>query len=98
MTCHLGPDDNYLYIDCMFLPGEMIYQGTLYSDTKVEDWKAAAADSCIDPGHLMQLALQFWLQKREGQALEAEMLRFTELLKAICSLAGNHMLCYFNSL
>jgi hypothetical protein len=38
----------------------------------------------------MQLALQFWLQKREGAALEAEMLRFAELLKAICSLAGSH--------
>jgi hypothetical protein len=37
----------------------------------------------------MQLALHFWLQKREGAALEAEMLRFTELLKAICSLAGS---------
>jgi hypothetical protein len=68
--------------------GEMVYQGTLYSDTEVEDWKKAAAESHIEPAHLMQLALHFWLQKREGAALEAEMLRFTELLKAICSLAG----------
>lgn len=67
----------------------MVYQGTLYSDTKVEDWKKAAAKSHIEPAHLMQLALHFWLQKREGAALEAEMLRFTELLKAICSLAGS---------
>jgi len=66
-----------------------MYQGTLYSNTEVEDWKRAAAESCIDPAHLMQLALQFWLQKREGAALEAEMLRFAELLKAICSLAGS---------
>ncbi|KAJ9600993.1 hypothetical protein L9F63_000831, partial [Diploptera punctata] len=72
---------------------EMIYQGTLYSDTKVEDWKNAAANSCIEPSHLMQLALQFWLQKREGAALEAEMLRFTELLKAICSLADIEEIC-----
>jgi len=70
--------------------GEIVYQGTLYSSTEVEDWKRAAAESCIDPAHLMQLALQFWLQKREGAALEAEMLRFAELLKSICSLAGSH--------
>jgi hypothetical protein len=70
-----------------------MYQGTLYSDTKVEDWKSAAAESCIQPAHLMQLALQFWLQKREGAALEAEMLRFMELLKAICLLAGSHCHC-----
>ena len=72
------------------MTGEIIYQGTLYSNTEVEDWKRAAAKSCIDPAHLMQLAVQFWLQKREGAALEAEMLRFAELLKAICSLAGYH--------
>jgi hypothetical protein len=71
------------------MTGEMVYQGTLYSDTKVEDWKEAAAESHIEPTHLMQLALHFWLQKREGTALEAEMLRFAELLKAICSLAGS---------
>jgi hypothetical protein len=69
--------------------GEIMYQGTLYSSTKVEDWKRAAAESCIDPAHLMLLALQFWLHKREGAALEAEMLRFAELLKATCSLAGS---------
>jgi hypothetical protein len=67
-----------------------MYQGTLYSNTEAEDWKGAAAESHIDPANLMQLALQFWLQKREGEALEAEMLRFAELLKAICSLAGSH--------
>jgi len=80
---------------CCSLAGDLIYQGTLYSDTKVEDWKSAAAESCIQPAHLMQLALQFWLQKREGTALEAEMLRFMELLKAICSLAGSH--CHYLS-
>ncbi|PNF37324.1 hypothetical protein B7P43_G00463 [Cryptotermes secundus] len=72
---------------------EMVYQGTLYSDTKVEDWKKAAAKSHIEPAHLMQLALHFWLQKREGAALEAEMLRFTELLKAICSLTDVNVIC-----
>jgi len=67
-----------------------MYQGTLYSTTEVEHWKRAAAESRVDPAHLMLLAHQFWLQKREGAALEAEMLRFAELLKAICSLAGSH--------
>jgi hypothetical protein len=79
------------------LAGELVYQGTLYSDTKVEDWKSAAAESCIQPAHLVQLALQFWLQKREGAALEAEMLRFMELLKAICSLAGFYCHCLSDS-
>ncbi|XP_021929910.1 rab3 GTPase-activating protein regulatory subunit-like [Zootermopsis nevadensis] len=72
---------------------ELVYQGTLYGDTKMEDWKNAAAESCIEPAHLVQLALQFWLQKREGSALEAEMLRFMELLKAICSLADVNVIC-----
>jgi hypothetical protein len=69
--------------------GEMVFQGTLYSDTKVEDWKREAANSHIVPAHLMQLVLYFWLQKSEGAALEAEMLRFADLLRAICSLAGS---------
>ncbi|PSN52085.1 Rab3 GTPase-activating protein non-catalytic subunit [Blattella germanica] len=84
---------NNLSEDKIKRSSELVYQGTLYSDTKVEDWKAAAADSCIEPAHLMQLALQFWLQKREGAALEAEMLRFTELLKAICSLEDVNVIC-----
>lgn len=74
------------------LAGEMVFQGTLYSDTKVEDWQEAAAKSNIEPAHLMQLSLHFWLQRREGVALEAEMMRFADLLKAICSLAGS-VLC-----
>ncbi|XP_067009859.2 rab3 GTPase-activating protein non-catalytic subunit isoform X2 [Anabrus simplex] len=73
--------------------GELMYQGTLYSDTGVGAWREAALLSRIQPLHLMRLALQFWLHKREGAALEAEMLRFCELLKAICSLTDVDVIC-----
>ncbi|XP_067009858.2 rab3 GTPase-activating protein non-catalytic subunit isoform X1 [Anabrus simplex] len=72
---------------------ELMYQGTLYSDTGVGAWREAALLSRIQPLHLMRLALQFWLHKREGAALEAEMLRFCELLKAICSLTDVDVIC-----
>lgn len=60
----------------------------MYDDTTIEDWQTAANQSHIQPLNLMQLALLFWLQKREGASLEAEMLQFMDLIKAICSLAG----------
>ncbi|XP_047119989.1 rab3 GTPase-activating protein non-catalytic subunit [Schistocerca piceifrons] len=75
----------------------LVYQGSLYSDVTVDTWRAAAATSGIEPLNLMQLALQFWLQKREGAALQAEMLRFMDLLQAICSLTDvNHICTEYN--
>ncbi|KAK7862418.1 hypothetical protein R5R35_008896 [Gryllus longicercus] len=72
---------------------ELMYQGTLYSDTSLDDWKEYAHESGIQPLELMRLALHFWLHKRGGSSIEAEMLRFTALLKVICSLADVDIIC-----
>ena len=65
-----------------------MYQGWLYSDDSIEKWKEAAAKSEIHPLAMIQFALLYWLHKKQGAPLEIELIRFTKLLRAICSLAG----------
>nr|CAD7424763.1 unnamed protein product [Timema monikensis] len=73
--------------DKLMRVGELIYQGTLYSECDIEEWRVAATLSTLVPSHLMKLALTFWLNKREGSALISEMMRFSQLIQSICALA-----------
>lgn len=65
---------------------ELLFQGILYSDVPVEVWQAEAACSGILPFNLLDLAINFWLSRNAGKALEIEMIRFSEIVKAICLL------------
>ncbi|KAK3909218.1 Rab3 GTPase-activating protein non-catalytic subunit [Frankliniella fusca] len=65
---------------------ELLFQGILYSDVPVEVWQAEAACSGILPFNLLNLAINFWLHRNAGKALEVEMIRFSEIVKAICLL------------
>lgn len=66
----------------------MLFKGWLYSDDSTEKWREAAKKSDIHPMAMMQFALLYWLQKKRGAPLEVELVRFTKLLRAICSIPG----------
>lgn len=63
---------------------DLLFQGILYSDVPIEVWQTEAACSAILPSNLLHLAVQFWLYRNVGKALEVEMIRFSEVVKAIC--------------
>lgn len=65
---------------------DLLFHGILYSNVPIEVWQAEAACSGIAPSSLLQLAIEFWLQRNAGKALEVEMIRFSEVIKAICLL------------
>nr|CAD7257648.1 unnamed protein product [Timema shepardi] len=73
--------------DKLMRVGELVYQGMLYSECDIEEWRVAATVSTLVPSHLMKLALTFWLNKIEGAALISEMMRFSQLIQSICTLA-----------
>lgn len=74
-----------------------MFQGWLYSDESIEKWREAAGKSDINPLAMMQFALLYWLHKKRGAPLEVELIRFTKLIRAICSIAGM-FLFMFNSI
>ncbi|XP_063235843.1 rab3 GTPase-activating protein non-catalytic subunit isoform X2 [Bacillus rossius redtenbacheri] len=73
--------------------GELLFRGVLCSEGDVQEWRAATAASRVEPRDLARLAVAFWLNRREGAALLAEMARFSQLLHAICTLAGTGRVC-----
>lgn len=73
--------------DKKYALSSLIYQGWMYSNDSTKDWQEAAKQSNINAGALMELSLIYWLNKRPGAPLEVELIRFTELLQSICSLA-----------
>lgn len=79
-------------INAMYFLARLIYQGWMYSNDVKEKWQQAAKDSNIQPLILMQLALIYWTHKKGATFLEIELKRFTQLLQAICLLAGNTFL------
>lgn len=60
----------------------------MYSSDPISKWQDYALNSDIQPGVLIQFALLYWLIKKEGAPLEIELVNFTKLLNAICSLNG----------
>ena len=71
---------------------ELMFQGWLYSNESIENWREAAEKSDIYPTVMMQFALLYWLHKKRAAPLEVELIRFTKLIRAICSLVGTFML------
>ncbi|XP_014218423.1 rab3 GTPase-activating protein regulatory subunit isoform X2 [Copidosoma floridanum] len=65
---------------------KLIFQGWMYSNDPISKWQNYALNSDIKPSVLMQFALHYWLTKKTGAPLEIEMINFTKLLNAICSL------------
>ncbi|XP_051155116.1 rab3 GTPase-activating protein non-catalytic subunit [Leptopilina boulardi] len=72
---------------------ELFYKGWLYSDDSIEKWREAAKKSDIHPLAMMQFALLYWLHKKRGAPLEVELVRFTKLLRAICSIPDVNEIC-----
>lgn len=72
---------------------ELLFKGWLYSDDSTEKWREAAKKSDIHPMAMMQFALLYWLQKKRGAPLEVELVRFTKLLRAICSIPEVNEIC-----
>lgn len=75
------------------LAAELLYKGWLYSDDSIEKWREAANKSNIHALAMMQFALLYWLQKKRGAPLEVELVRFTKLLRAICSIPDVNEIC-----
>lgn len=67
----------------------MLCQGCLDGNCSVNEWQNAACESRIVPFDLMSLAILFWINKQNsGNAIVLEMIRFSELIRAICLTAG----------
>ncbi|KAF4522485.1 hypothetical protein B566_EDAN002570 [Ephemera danica] len=71
-----------------------IFQGWLKSDGNFDEWLSQAQTSGIQAQTFLRLSLHFWLQFHQNDSsafatVGAEMLIFGQLLKGICSLAGN---------
>ena len=60
----------------------------MYSNDPVSKWQDYAFNSDIQPKVLIEFALLYWLNKKIGISLEIELINFTKLLNAICSLNG----------
>ncbi|XP_075225489.1 rab3 GTPase activating protein isoform X2 [Lycorma delicatula] len=68
---------------------EMVYQGYLDGNCSINEWQNAACESCILPFDLMSLAVSFWINKHAvSNSVALEMIRFSELIRAICLIAG----------
>ncbi|OXU28898.1 hypothetical protein TSAR_008176 [Trichomalopsis sarcophagae] len=72
---------------------KLIFQGWMYSNDPISKWQDYALNSDIQPGVLIQFALLYWLIKKEGAPLEIELVNFTKLLNAICSLNDAEEIC-----
>lgn len=67
----------------------MVCQGCLDGNCSIDEWQNAACESSVLPIDLMILAITFWLNKSsKSGSVTLEMIRFSELLKAICLIAG----------
>lgn len=62
----------------------------MYSSDPISKWQEYASNSDIQPAVLMEFALLYWLVKKTGAPLEIELINFTKLLNAICSLNGKY--------
>jgi hypothetical protein len=60
----------------------------MYSNDPISKWQDYALNSDIQPEVLIEFALNYWLTKNIGTSLEIELINFTKLLNAICSLNG----------
>ena len=78
-----------IYVLFIFL-GEFLFQGILYTDCSLEDWQSAGHASAIQPLHLLQLLLVFWLHTvNPNRKVELEMSRLRDIIKSICCNTGN---------
>lgn len=64
----------------------------MYSNDPISKWKDCAFNSDIKPRVLLQFAVIYWLNKKPGALLETELINFTKLLNAICSIAGERLI------
>ncbi|XP_054006730.1 rab3 GTPase-activating protein non-catalytic subunit [Hylaeus anthracinus] len=72
---------------------QLIYEGCIYSNNRIEIWREAAVSSNIQPFVLMEFALVYWLNKKRQMCLRAELKQFTQLVNAICSIANVEEIC-----
>ena len=60
----------------------------MYSNDPISKWHENAKNSNIQPQVLIHFALLYWLDKKAGPLLENELINFTKILNAVCSLIG----------
>ncbi|XP_076244895.1 rab3 GTPase activating protein isoform X2 [Calliopsis andreniformis] len=72
---------------------QLMYEGCMYSNDKIETWKVAAINSNIEPFVLMEFALIYWLNKKRDTCSGVELKQFTQLLNAICSITNVEEIC-----
>ncbi|XP_058803180.1 rab3 GTPase-activating protein non-catalytic subunit isoform X2 [Phymastichus coffea] len=65
---------------------KLIFQGWMSSNDPISKWQEYALNSEIQPAVLMEFALLYWLNRKADARLEIELINFTKLLNAICSL------------
>ncbi|XP_076178627.1 rab3 GTPase activating protein isoform X3 [Ptiloglossa arizonensis] len=72
---------------------QLIYNGCIYSNDRIEIWREVATSSNIRPFVLMEFALIYWLNKKRQMHIGLELKQFTQLLNTICSIANVDEIC-----
>ncbi|XP_076280641.1 rab3 GTPase activating protein [Lasioglossum baleicum] len=72
---------------------QLMYEGCIYSNDRIEAWRETAVNSNIQPFVLMEFALIYWLNRKKKMCLGLELKQFVQLLKAICSINNVEEIC-----
>ncbi|RZF48247.1 hypothetical protein LSTR_LSTR006214 [Laodelphax striatellus] len=72
----------------LFAISELVCQGCLDGNCSLDEWQNAACESRISPDDLMRLAMNFWLSRKVTQSIVREMIRFSNIVKSVCTISG----------